>query len=83
MASKKIKTPTIDAELMGHLKQAEEHLIAAVKLFADREKLTRRVGYLTKLVRAQEIVTGLHGEELIRKRGPLKPPKGVKGSKRR
>lgn len=69
---------TIDDQLTNHLKVAEEHLIEAVKLFADRKQLTRRVGYLTRLVRAQEIVTGLHGEELIRARGPLKPPKRSK-----
>jgi len=71
--AKKVKKPlSVDQELSRHLKVAEEELIAAVKLFAERKNLSRRVGYLTRLVRAQELVTGLFREELVRERGPMR-----------
>jgi hypothetical protein len=62
-----------DDQLTEHMKQAENHLIAAVELFTSDPKLTRRVGYFTRLVNAQESITGLVREELIRERGPLRP----------
>jgi len=64
------KTTSIDKELTEHLKQAEHHLIGAVKLFSEEKKLSRRVGYYSRLIRAQETITGLYREELVRVRGP-------------
>lgn len=72
MAKTAKKPLSVDQQLSGHLKRAEEELIAAVKLFAERKNLSRRVGYLTRLVRAQELVTGLFREELVRERGPMR-----------
>lgn len=73
MAKKTIpKIKTVDQELAEHLESAEEHLIAAVKLFARRMPPNRSKDYLPRLVRAQEMVTTLFREELIRIRGPLK-----------
>lgn len=71
---------SVDDQLSDYLKTAEEALIKAVKLFADKDKLNRRVGYLTRLVRAQELVTGLFREELVRQRGPHRA-KGAKSRK--
>lgn len=64
------KLPSVDDQLAEHLKQAEGHLIGAVKLFSERKNLSRRVGYFPRLVRAQELITGLYREELVRQRGP-------------
>lgn len=69
MARSKTKSFTVDDQLAEHLKQAEENLIGAVKLFAEKKTLHRRVGYLSRLVRAQELITGLYREELVRLRG--------------
>lgn len=66
------KPKSVDDRLSNHLRVAEEHLIAAVNLFAKNQKLDRRVGYLTHLVRAQELITCLYREELVRIRGPHK-----------
>lgn len=66
---------SVDDQLTEYLTSAEDALIGAVKLFSEDRKLNRRVGYLTALIRAQEAITGLRGEELIRKRGLMKPPK--------
>ena len=74
------KLPSVDDQLSEHLKEAETHLIGAVNLFAERKQLDRRVGYLSRLVRAQELVTGLYREELVRKRGPQQA--GKRGSGR-
>lgn len=63
------KIISTDEQLSEHLKQAEEHLIGAVKLFSEKRSLSRRVGYFPRLVRAQELVTGLYREELVRLRG--------------
>ncbi len=74
MASKKIDAKlSVDDRLTAYMNTAEEALIGAVTLFAEEPKLERRTGYLTKLVRAQEMVTSLHREELVRARGPLRP----------
>lgn len=73
MAKKSLK---IDDKLADHLKHAEQNLIAAVTLFLDDPQLTRRQGYFARLVRAQEVITGLYREELVRMRGS-------KGGKRR
>jgi hypothetical protein len=63
----------VDAELAEYLKQAEEALIGAVKLFTEHPTLERRVGYFSRLVRAQETITTLYREELVRIRGSIRP----------
>lgn len=65
---KKLTKP--EKELAEHLKQAEHHLIGAVKLFSDHPSLSRRVGYYTRLTNTQEAITSLYREELVRARGP-------------
>lgn len=64
------KTKT-DQALKTHLQQAEHHLISAVELFTGDPMLTRPTGYFARLVNAQESITGLHRQELVRVRGPL------------
>lgn len=71
--SQEPKTP--DAELADHLKHAENHLIEAVKLFEQPKKPKRGDRYLQRLTTAQETVTSLYGEELVRIRGPQRPPR--------
>lgn len=66
------KIQTVDQQLTEHLKQAEDHLITAVKLFARKAGPERHKDYLPRLVRAQEMVTTLLREELVRIRGPIK-----------
>jgi hypothetical protein len=61
-----------DQELANHLKKAEEHLIEAVKLFGLKDHPKRTHDYMSRLNRAQELVTGLFREELVRLRGPIK-----------
>ena len=70
--AKTVKTLPVDDQLTEHLKEAEKHLLGALKQF-DNHKLTRRVGYLARLVRAQELVTTLYREELVRIRSPHRP----------
>jgi len=65
-------TKNTDERLTDHLKNAEHHLIEAVKLFSGEKNLSRRVGYSERLSLAQETITSLYREELIRIRGPLK-----------
>lgn len=74
--NKKGKTSIpVDELLADHLKQAEAHLIAACKLFSGPQKPNRVPTYWQRLHRAQEAVTWLYREELVRIRGPL-PKKG-------
>lgn len=61
-----------DQKLADHLRIAEENLIAAVKLFEEKQRPDRTLDYLSRLTRAQEMVTHLLREELIRIRGPIK-----------
>lgn len=63
---------SVDAQLAEHLKKAEEHLIAAVKLFAKKNHPDRHANFIERLTRHQEGVTTLLREELVRMRGPLK-----------
>jgi hypothetical protein len=77
-----VKVVDHDKELADHLKQAEEHLIAAVKLFQNKKAPKRTLAYMTRLDRAQELVTGLFREELVRIRGPIKMTVSV-GKKRK
>lgn len=72
---KALKIASIDDLLAMHLEKAEEHLIAAVKLFEKKTKPERHASYIAKLIRAQEMVTTLYREELIRIRGPIKKRK--------
>jgi hypothetical protein len=67
-----VKEVNPDKQLAHHLRKAEEHLIEAVKLFAGENPPERVLAYKTRLDRAQELVTGLFREELIRIRGPIK-----------
>lgn len=61
-----------DAQLIEHLKKAEEHLIAAVKLFARKSKPDRHPDFIARLTRSQEGVTTILREELVRARGPIR-----------
>lgn len=67
------KPKNVDEELAGHLREAEAHLIAAVELFSGDPKPKRRVGYQGRLEQAQEAITTLYREELVRIRGPQRP----------
>jgi len=62
-----------DDELAYHLEKAEDHLIKAVMLFIHDKKPERNADYFKRLERAQEIVTGLFREELVRMRGTKRP----------
>jgi hypothetical protein len=70
---------TPDDELTDHLKEAEHHLIAAINLFSGPRRPLREVRYLIRLKGAQETITALYRQELVRIRGPLKPPRLRKG----
>lgn len=63
---------TVDQKLAEHLEKAEEHLIAAVKLFGRKTPPDRHKDFVARLVRHQEGVTTLFREELIRIRGPIR-----------
>lgn len=63
---------SVDDRLAYHLEHAEAHLIEAVKLFERTQRPSRHPDYLRRLIRAQETVTTLYREELIRIRGPIK-----------
>src|SRR3954471_8420919 len=65
---------TVDNELADHLKEAEHHLIEAINLLS-RHRPVRGAIYIKRLGGAQETVTALYREELVRMRGPLKPPR--------
>lgn len=67
-----------DQQLADHLKHAEEHLIEAVKLFEQKQHPQRTLEYVKRLIRAQEAVTSLFREELVRMRGPIKMTVKVK-----
>lgn len=75
------KPKSVDDELTEHLKQAEDHLIEAVILFSRPRKPVRRGGYQQRLIQAQEAITGLYREELVRIRGEVRPPRVRKGVK--
>ena len=72
------KITTLDDQLTEHLRKAEEHLIAAVKLFGRKTPPDRHANYLARLIRSQEGVTTLLREELVRIRGPIKVKVGKK-----
>lgn len=75
MAKPKMSNPnitSIDKELATHLKKAEEHLIAAVKLFARKTPPERNADFFKRLVRAQELVTWVRRDELVRMRGVIR-----------
>lgn len=81
--TRKVKptVPDVDHELAEHLKQAEHHLIEAIKLFSRPRNPQREAWYLERLERAQIAVTGLYRAELLRIRGPLKAPRSRRGGK--
>lgn len=68
----------VDDELAEHLQDAEHHLIAAVELFSRDVRPERRAGYQGRLIQAQEAITTLYREELVRIRGPQRPRKKKK-----
>jgi len=74
MAKARVKL-SVDDRLSEHLKKAEEELISAVTLFTEKKQLSRRTGYFTRLVNAQETITSLYREELVRQRGPMRSRK--------
>lgn len=76
---KSVPPPSVDDELADHLKEAEHHIISAINLFSGSKKPLREVGYLKRLEGAQETITALYRLELVRIRGPLKPPRSRKG----
>jgi hypothetical protein len=65
-------TKNADDQLAEHLKHAEHHVIEALKLFSGPKDTLRRVGYYSRLISAQETITALYREELVRIRGPIK-----------
>jgi hypothetical protein len=73
-----ITPKSVDDELAEHLRQAEHHLIGAITLFSGPRRPNREGGYLKRLTGAQETITWLYRQELIRIRGPLKPKRGKK-----
>ncbi len=85
MAKKPVvpKLTSVDDLLADHLKKAEEHLITAVELFARKHPPRRTGNFVEKLKRHQEGVTSLFREELIRIRGPLRPPTRTIGKRKR
>lgn len=79
---KKPKGPKgIDEELAEHLQHAEHHLIAAVELFSRDVRPKRRDGYQSRLENAQEAITTLYREELVRIRGPQRPSRSSRARK--
>lgn len=74
--AKKSAPKTPDHQFAQHLEQAENHLISAVELFGQAKKPDRNEMFVKRLVRAQETVTSLRAEELVRIRGPIRPPRG-------
>ena len=71
---------TPDSALAKHLEQAELSLISAVELFGRTDKPVRDDIYRKRLTQAQETVTHLYGQELVRIRGPLRAPRRRKAS---
>lgn len=72
------KPQSVEDELAEHLRQAEDHLIGAINLFSRPRRPIREVTYLKRLSGAQETITALYRQELIRIRGPLKPKRSRK-----
>lgn len=62
----------VDDQLAEYLKNAEDALIGAVKLLSGQSKPLRRESYYRRLILAQETITSLYREELVRIRGPIK-----------
>jgi hypothetical protein len=71
------KKKSVDDQLKDHLQEAEDHLIAAVELFTNVGRPSRHAGYRSRLIMAQESITALLREELVRERG-LQRPEGKK-----
>lgn len=64
-------TKHAEAALADHLEKAEHHLIGAVKLLSGQSKPLRNESYYRRLISAQETITSLYREELVRIRGPI------------
>ena len=69
-----------DQRLAHHLEQAEEHLISAVEMFGEEDKPVRNELFVRRLTNTQETVTSLYREELVRRRGPFRVPRGKRAS---
>jgi hypothetical protein len=61
-----------DDQLADYLRIAEDALIGAVKLLSGQSKPLRRESYCRRLNLAQETITSLYREELVRIRGPIR-----------
>jgi type III secretory pathway lipoprotein EscJ len=82
MVSKAVKS--VDQELADQLNIAEEALIKAVELFRGengRKVPERPEIFLKRLRTAQELITTLYREELVRIRGPIKVVLKKRGKK--
>lgn len=73
------KGKSADDRLTNHLMQAEYHLLAAAGVLSGQSRAFRRVGYQSRLLGAQEAITGLYREELVRERGPMRPGRRNRG----
>lgn len=82
---KAIKAVVLDPDdkLAYHLAHAEAHLIEAVRLFEKQHKPERHHDFVARLIRAQELVTWLYREELIRIRGPIKKIVATAGTRKK
>ena len=76
------KKKTVDDLLREHLQEAEDHLISAVELFTNVGRPSRHAGYRSRLIMAQESITALLREELVRERGLQRPEKKHANPKR-
>jgi len=65
-------TTVLEKELATHLRKAEEHLIEAVKLFARKGAPERSIDFQNRLIRAQELVTWVRRDDLVRMRGLIR-----------
>lgn len=66
------KVSSIDQQLAGHLKRAEAELIEAVKLFSRKTPPDRNRDFLSRLIKAQELVTWIRRDELVLRRGLMR-----------
>jgi hypothetical protein len=72
------KPKDVDDELAENLKNAEHSLITAVELFSRDVPPKRSDLYQRRLTQAQEAITALYREELVRIRGPQRPERKKK-----
>lgn len=79
-SAKNQRSKSPDQRLAHHLEQAEDHLISAVEMFGETDKPVRNELFVRRLTKTQETVTALYREELVRRRGPFRVPRGRKAS---